>query len=219
MKIRMLVPAFALSMLVGCSFPSFNSPKGEESSRMNMEEAANRAEEILDGTMGAIEPPVTWGRGPSSEPICTDFKNDATGGGEVTRRRLALTIISAERRGSFLGVVERYWKKSGYTIKSVRNHPENPAIFASTSDGFGLSLEVGYKGQVFLDVGSPCVTKSEVSDPPADPHSSELPPNPNDPKDPMADGPWGLPYLTSDFWSAKPAPEPSGNSLPSTSSQ
>ncbi|MFI6943584.1 hypothetical protein ACIBI4_30335 [Streptomyces sp. NPDC050418] len=170
---------------------------------MNMQEAADRAETILTHIQNGIEPVVTWGRGPSSDPICTDFKNDATGKGQITRRKHVLTIISPERRGSFLGVVERSWKKAGYTITSVNADRRNPSMIATTPDGFRISLLVGYKGQVFLDVHSPCVTESNVADPPVDPGAESLPPNPHDPKDPLADGPWGLPYLKSPFWSAK----------------
>jgi hypothetical protein len=86
---------------------------------MNMQEAADHAEGIIDAILKAINPSVEVMRGPSSDSSCTDFKNDGTGTGSVTRRRYVMTIISDERRGSFLGVVERYWKKHGYKITSV----------------------------------------------------------------------------------------------------
>ncbi|MEV6261283.1 hypothetical protein AB0M42_11100 [Streptomyces sp. NPDC051784] len=75
-----------------------------------------------------------------------------------------MTIVSPERRGSFLGVVDRYWRKSGYRMKSINNDPDVPAIFAQTKDGFGVSLIVGGEGQVFFEVDSPCVEKSEVAE-------------------------------------------------------
>ncbi|MFD0393540.1 hypothetical protein ACFQ3Z_17920 [Streptomyces nogalater] len=81
---------------------------------------------MLDAMVKVIHPPVEAAPGPSSEAICPDFKNDSTGTGQVTRRRYVMTIISSERRGNFLGVVERYWKKLGYTITSVRDHKEMP---------------------------------------------------------------------------------------------
>ncbi|MFJ3934717.1 hypothetical protein [Streptomyces sp. NPDC090029] len=183
---------------------------------MDMQEAADRAEVILTEVEGGINPPVIWGRGPSSDPICTDWKNDSTGTGHVTRRKQALTIISAERRGSFLGLIERHWKASGYEITSVDTDEKFPAMFASTPDGFRLALAIGDKGQAFLDVSSPCVTESEVSDPPPIPRDTPLPPNPNDPEDPTSDEPFGLPYLKSDFWSAttpisSPTPSAAGS--------
>lgn len=162
---------------------------------MNMQEAGDRAEKILDRTFGAIRPPVEAMRGPSDDPVCTDFKNDSTGTGQITRRRLVMTIISAERRGSFLGVVERAWKKHGYEITSVRNHPEMPAIYASTPEGFQVRVQFGYKGQADFVVDSPCVTESQVTEPPRTPF---------DPHSPAAKG---LPYIHSDFWSA-PSPVP-----------
>ncbi|WP_249401195.1 hypothetical protein [Streptomyces sp. PKU-MA01144] len=199
MKHRMLVLAFAVFPLSGCGLISDGdaAPKGRTQS-MNMQEAGEWAERILDGTFGAIKPSVEVQRGPSSDPICTDFKNDSTGTGQVTRRRYVMTIISDERRGSFLGVVERHWKKDGYVITTVRKHKENPAIFATSPEGFQVVLEFGYRGQASVDVTSPCVTESEVTEPPR---------QPIDPGSPAAEG---FPYIRSDFWSAEtPAPTPS----------
>ena len=101
---------------------------------MNMQEAADHAEGIIDATLKAIDPSVEVMRGPSSDSNCTDFKSAGTGTGSVTRRRYVMTIISDERRGGFLGVVERYWKKHGYKITSVRNSTDMPAIFAVDPD-------------------------------------------------------------------------------------
>lgn len=158
---------------------------------MNMQEAAEHAEGILDATLKAIDPSVEAMRGPSSDSKCTDFKNDGTGTGSVTRRRYVMTVISAERRGSFLGIVERYWKKQGYKITSVRNSADMPAVFATAPDGFEVSLEFGYKGQAGFHVVSPCVAESKVTE------ASRKPLEPGSPESK------GLPYIHSDFWSAR----------------
>ncbi|MEU6633631.1 hypothetical protein ABZ905_35915 [Streptomyces parvus] len=74
----------------------------------------------------------------------------------------------------------------------INNDVDVPAIYASTPDGFQVSLILADKGQVHFDVDSPCVRRSEVarSTSPAtaflDP-SAELIPRPN---------------IHSDFWSA-----------------
>ncbi len=203
MRFPLAVPICALLAVAGCGLLPQKSPDKGGQPNMNMQQAADRAEQLLKETGEAIKPPVTWGRGPSSDPICTDFKNDGTGTGQVMRRMQVLTVISEKRVGNFLGLLERSWKERGYTITNVRDHPKNPAIYASSPDGFAVSVVIGFKGQAFLEVGSPCVTESKVADPPPIPRTSELPPNPHDPKDPMADGPWGLPYLDSPFWSAE----------------
>ncbi|MFD8391633.1 hypothetical protein ACFV2N_21170 [Streptomyces sp. NPDC059680] len=158
---------------------------------MNMQEAADHAEGIIDATLKAINPSVEVMQGPSSDSSCTDFKNDSAGRGSVARRRYVMTIISAERRGSFLGVVERYWKKEGYEITSVRNSAAMPAIFASAPDGFEVSLEFGYKGQAGFHVTSPCVDESQVTE------------VPRKPLDPNSAESTGLPYVHSEFWSAR----------------
>ncbi|MFD7226560.1 hypothetical protein [Streptomyces sp. NPDC059881] len=194
MKHRMLAVALAVAVVSGCGLIGDG-----DAEQMNMQEAGDRAEQMLDGIFGAIKPSVETQRGPSSDPICADFKNDSTGTGQVTRRRHVMTIISAERRGNFLGVVERYWKKNGYEITAVRKHKDSPAIFATTPEGFQVTLQFGFKGQAHFSVGSPCVTESEVTEPPGKPIA---------PDSPEAKG---LPYIRSDFWSAgAPAPSASG---------
>ncbi|MCT7355117.1 hypothetical protein N4P33_23615 [Streptomyces sp. 15-116A] len=182
--------ASAALAISGCGLIGDAGNESKRETNVNMQEAGDRAEQILDGTLAGIKPAVEARRGPSSDPICTDFKGDGTGTGSVTRRRYVMTIISDERRGSFLGVVERQWKKKGYEITTVREHKEMPAIFASTPEGFRISLEFGYKGQAFLDATSPCVAESRVTE------------APREPLDPNSEASKRLPYIRSDFWSA-----------------
>lgn len=199
MKHRMLAFALTVAVVSGCGLidGGDSAPKGRKQS-MNMQEAGDQAEQMLDRIFGAIKPSVETQRGPSSDSICPDFKNDSTGTGSIIRRRHVMTIISDERRGSFLGVVQRHWQKDGYEITAVRKDKENPAIFATGPEGFRFSLEFGYKGQAHFSVASPCVTESEVTEPPREPL---------DPSSPAAEG---FPYIRSDFWSAEtPAPTPS----------
>ncbi|MFI9254130.1 hypothetical protein [Streptomyces sp. NPDC053069] len=177
--------------LIGGSGSEGRKADAPKETNMNMQEAADHAEGIIDATLKAINPSVEVMRGPSSDSSCRDFRNDGTGAGSVTRRRYVMTVISAERRGSFLGVVERYWKKEGYKITSVRKSADMPAIFATASDGFEVSLEFGYKGQAGFRVNSPCVDASKVTEAPRKP----LDPNSAESK--------GLPYVHSDFWSAR----------------
>ncbi|MER7624009.1 hypothetical protein [Streptomyces sp. NPDC126503] len=156
---------------------------------MNMQDAAERADAMLDATLRAIVPEVQWDHDTWTSGSCT-----------VTRRRTVTTIISEERRGNFLGVIERFWKKSGYEITSVNPSKDMPGIFARTSDHFQLTVEVGYKGQAFFDVVTPCVGKSDVAEPASRPNGPAHPP-----------GHIPTPNVRSDFWSATtPAPSASG---------
>nr|WP_330166861.1 hypothetical protein [Streptomyces huasconensis] len=126
---------------------------------MNMQEAAERADAMLDATFSAIKPEVNWAHGPTTAGSC-----------DVSRRRTVMTIISKERRGSFLGVIERHWRSHGFRITEVNKSEKFPAIFAKTRDGFGISLTIGGGGQAFFEVATPCVTESEVADPTAKPN-------------------------------------------------
>ncbi|MFE9697602.1 hypothetical protein [Streptomyces sp. NPDC006270] len=148
---------------------------------MDMQDAAERADAMLDSVLAEIEPSLHWVHGPTTTGSCT-----------VTRRRTVMTVVSAQRRGSLLGVVDRFWRKSGYRVTAINSHVDAPAIYVKTQDAFLVSMTVADKGQVHFDVDSPCVRRSEVADStsPAtaflDP-GAQLIPRPN---------------IHSDFWSA-----------------
>ncbi|MCQ1576463.1 hypothetical protein NNW97_05960 [Streptomyces parvus] len=176
----MMLPLRTLALALAAGMMSMGCAKQEES-RLDMQAAAVRSDAILDAVLQGIHPEVRWAHGFTSTGMC-----------EVTRRRVVMTNISAERRGGFLGVVDRFWRKSGYEMTAVNNSVEFPAIYARTIDGYRLSLRIGGEGQAFFQVDTPCVRNSEVarSTSPAtaflDP-GAELIPRPN---------------IHSDFWSA-----------------
>ncbi|MFE6978010.1 hypothetical protein [Streptomyces sp. NPDC057682] len=161
---------------------------------MDMQQAAERADGLLDEVLAEIRPEVQWVHGPTTTGSC-----------DVTRRRTVMTIVSAQRRGSLLGIVDRFWSKGSYRIKAINDDVDVPAVFAQTKDGFGVSLIVGGEGQVFFEVDTPCVRESEVADPVAEPSGpsyagSEVIPRPN---------------IHSDFWSANtPPPAPNDRISP-----
>ncbi|MFE4639931.1 hypothetical protein [Streptomyces sp. NPDC056730] len=156
---------------------------------MNLQEAAERADGILDSTFRAIEPEVRWTHGETTAGSC-----------DVTRRRAVMTAISEARRGSFLGVVERYWRQSDYVIKSVNSSVKFPAIYAQSADGFGISLSIGGEGQAFFEVDSPCVQESPVAAPASRPNGPDY-----------SGGPIPRPDVHDEFWSSN-APLPTSSS-------
>ncbi|MFB6874787.1 hypothetical protein [Streptomyces sp. NPDC056323] len=166
-------------LLAGCGV---SGDPAEREVKMNMQEAAVRADEILDETFAAIKPSVHWTHGQSTEGNC-----------DVQRRRAVMTIISEERRGSFLGVVERYWESQGYKQISV-NKSKSPAMYYRTPDEFNVRVLVGSNGQAFFEVATPCVNHSKVSPPKAE----TVGPNYAGKRIPFPD-------VKSDFWSGKSA--------------
>ncbi|MFF6995815.1 hypothetical protein ACFY93_12785 [Streptomyces sp. NPDC008313] len=164
-------------LLTGCG-TSEQSTEGKP--KMNMQEAAEHADKMLDGTFAAIKPAVHWTHGETTEGSC-----------DVSRRRAVMTIISPERRGSFLGVVERYWKAEGYRQLGVNRSTKSPATYFETPDQFRVRLLIGGNGQAFFEVATPCVTKSSVSPPTAE----TVGPN-------YAGGSIPDPNVRSDFWSS-----------------
>ncbi|OLZ60738.1 hypothetical protein AV521_44800 [Streptomyces sp. IMTB 2501] len=157
---------------------------------MNMQEAAEHADKILDGTFAAIKPTVHWTHGESTQGSC-----------DVSRRRAVMTVISEARRGSFLGVVERYWKSQGYNQIGANRSMKSPAMYFQTPDEFNVRLLIGDNGQAFFEVATPCVEKSSVSPP----TSKTIGPN-------YAGKPIPDPNIHSDFWSSGgPSSSPSGS--------
>ncbi|GGR76870.1 hypothetical protein GCM10010284_07280 [Streptomyces rubiginosohelvolus] len=111
-----------------------------------------------------------------------------------------MTVVSEQRRGNFLGVVERFWKANDYRIDMVNPSKEMPEIIATSEDGFGISVMFGHKGQAFFEVTSPCVDESKVAPPTkvanGRTYEGEIP----------------TPNVRSDFWSAEsPGPGPTAS--------
>lgn len=190
MKARLAAAAVLALLATGCgltgssgsSGTSGSSGSGEERKApdMNMQEAAERADTLLIDTINSIKPPVMWAYG-----ISTD------GGCEVSRRISVTTVISPERRGSFLGVVERQWETSGFTHRGTNKSEKTPATYFLTPDGFQIRVLFGYQGQAHFEVATPCVEKSDVEPPKQVPGG------------PTYDGKKApLPSEKSDFWSA-----------------
>ncbi|CAM5256012.1 hypothetical protein SXANM310S_02435 [Streptomyces xanthochromogenes] len=178
------IVALAGALLAGCgSIEESASPK--KGPAMNMQEAAERADAMLDATFAAIKPEVHW-----------SHNTTTTGSCDVTRRRMVMTIVSAQRRGNFLGLIERFWKQNGYAIKSVNPDKQMPAIFAQSQDGFAITVTVGAKGNVDFKVDTPCVAESSVAEPTSRPNGPSY-------KDTW---PLPLPNVHSDFWSATTSP-------------
>ncbi|MEU9608824.1 hypothetical protein [Streptomyces sp. NPDC048057] len=167
-----------------------NEPK-EPVMDITMKEVAEKADVMLDATLAAFVPEVEWTHSASITGECN-----------VIRNRTVMTIISEERRGNFLGMTERFWKKSGYEITSVNPDKRHPAIFALSPEGLSIRLTIGDKGQAFFEVRTPCVKPSDVPPPASDSNGEDYSHN-------------GAPYpnVRSDFWSAGgpavPAPSPS----------
>lgn len=157
---------------------------------MDMQGAAERADAMFYATVAAIKPEIEW-----------VHDSTTTGSCDVTRYWTVMTEVSEQRRGNFLGVVERYWKASDYQIEMVNPSKEMPEIIATSPDGFGISVLIGYKGQAFFEATSPCVEESKVAAPKkvanGRAYEGEIP----------------TPNVRSDFWSAEtPVPDPAPSS-------
>lgn len=181
--------AVAGALFAGCGLSGGTKDGRGAVAGMDMQGAAERADGMFYATVGEIKPEIEW-----------VHYTTTTGSCDVTRYWTVMTVISEQRRGNFLGVVERSWKASGYRIDLVNPSKDMPTIIATSPDGFGVQVDFGYKGQAFFEVTSPCVDESKVAAPAKAANGRTYegePPTPN---------------VRSDFWSAEtpvPGPTPS----------
>ncbi|WCD87910.1 hypothetical protein KPP03845_104311 [Streptomyces xanthophaeus] len=191
-----------MALAVGCGPGAADGTTKKEKTTMNMQQGAERADAILQETLGAVKPELLWNHGSSGDAGCTNAVGGATGTGAANRSILILTIVSPQRRGALLGIIERAWKDRGYTITSVNPSETFPAIFASTPDGYSLSVEVAGEGQFFLEAATPCLTDHPVQEPTSKPNT------------PVRTTPYPQrPDVQDEFWSAT-TPLPSGSPTP-----
>ncbi|MFE5856936.1 hypothetical protein ACFQ61_27455 [Streptomyces sp. NPDC056500] len=195
--------AVVLAMsLAGCGFVGVSDGEGsgkDKVSKISLQEAAEQADAIIMGTMSSVRPAVNWVHDAPTESGCDSYTVDGKETGSATRRVAVMTVVSEARRGSLLGVIERYWKEKGYKITGVNRNKTFPAIYASTPEDFRLVAMVGKKGQFFFGITTPCFITSDVEAP-------KTPPNGTPFEGPVVPDP----YVRSDFWSATTA-------IPSTS--
>ncbi|MFD5622731.1 hypothetical protein [Streptomyces yangpuensis] len=163
---RAVAALIALAGLVAGCGPGTDDGSAEGRRTMHLQQGAEHADAILQETLGSVRPELKWNHGPGGSAGCTKgVAGAATGTGAADRIVTIMTIVSEQRRGSLLGVIERTWKDRGYTITNVNRSPKFPAVFASTPDGYSLSVEVGGEGQFFLKAATPCLRDTDVQQP------------------------------------------------------
>ncbi|MEV7776700.1 hypothetical protein [Kitasatospora sp. NPDC088351] len=154
--------------------------------------AAERCEALLRDTLDGVRPEPAWRHGVARAgarlPMPGAGPDDADVHWYVTRSRDIVTIVSAARRGALVGMVERHWRRCGWTVTSVNVGRELPGVAAVTPDGYQLALVFGDLGQAGLTAGSPGVARSEWV---PYPHGV-----------PVAPGGAPLPDVCCPFWSA-----------------
>lgn len=165
--------------------------KGRRAPTMDMRQAGQRAEEILDSTLAAIRPPVKWAYGAPVEAACSTGLNEQTGTTAVTRSRNILTAVSGQRRDNLLGLVQRYWERQDFRVVNVNSDKDMPRIRARNADGFTVSLDVGSIGNVSISAGLSCAENSAMTYP------KGTPGHPGGPKAEKL-----RPRERSDFWSS-----------------
>ncbi|WP_274030997.1 hypothetical protein [Streptomyces sp. MMBL 11-1] len=173
-------------VLSGCGSEDGSAHEGGVSTGkergMDMQEAAEQSDAMLDAVLKGIDPDVRWAHGPTTTRACG-----------VTRRRAVMTVISPGLRQTFLDRAESFWRKNDYRIKAVNKDEKFPAVYAVTKSGFGVSVSFRGKGQAFLEADSPCVKESKVAAPTTEPNGPAY-------KDVY---PLPRPNVRSDFWSGE----------------
>ncbi|MFJ1923629.1 hypothetical protein [Streptomyces sp. NPDC088131] len=163
-SVRLLESVLLVVVLAACQ-----SKAKQEEPAMDMQQAGQRSEAILDGTMAAIHPSVNWARGTPTESACSTGLNRPTGTTTVVRSRNILTVVSEQRRGELVEQVRRYWEQQGFRDFDVDHDKRMPQIRATTADELVVTLEVGSIGNVFITAGFGCAEDSDMTYPPGTP--------------------------------------------------
>ncbi|MFF9642664.1 hypothetical protein [Kitasatospora aureofaciens] len=152
-------------------------------------DAAEHCETLLRDTMGAVRPAPVW-----QETVPrAGMRLSAPGRREpevlwyVTRGRDVLTVVSPGRRRELAAMVERQWRRRGWTITSLNAGRDRPGVAATTREGSQLVLCFGEFGEIRLTASLLGVACSERV--PALPGAGE--------PDPAA-----LPHVHCSYWSA-----------------
>ncbi|MFH8380162.1 hypothetical protein ACH4E7_04365 [Kitasatospora sp. NPDC018058] len=119
-------------------------------------DAAERCETLLRETVDAVRPAPAWREAVSGTGVrLPPPGRESEPHWYVTRRRDLLTLVSPCRQGELVGVVERHWRRRGWTITSLTAGRDRPGVAAVTWDGYQLALGVGEFGAITLTAGSP----------------------------------------------------------------
>lgn len=146
---RGLIAVLLAATTAGCGLITESSSGEGSKSKMNLQEAADRADSILDNTFAAIKPSVEWTHNQTMAGECT-----------TDRSRSVMTIISPDKQGEFMKLVEDHWKDNGFKHRATSKDGE--LVHYLTPDGFQLSLKFGWKNQAHFEVTTPCVQESPV---------------------------------------------------------
>lgn len=135
-----------------------------------------------------------WSHDETLTTTCRDVANSETDNSQVSRVRVVLTVISAERRSAFVEDVLHQWKAQGFKASTVSVDNELPTASVKTGEGMTLSVEVMGTGQAQFRTSSGCVGTAGVQEPTIkangpDFTGREIP----------------RPYIKDDYWSL---PEP-----------
>ncbi|MDI3390411.1 hypothetical protein QIS99_30090 [Streptomyces sp. B-S-A8] len=179
MKMRLgFMVALLITTTTACSITNRSDTDEGSTSEMNLQEAADTADAILDDTFAAIDPPVEWTHNETMAGECS-----------TERSRSVMTVISRDKQREFMTTVEKHWKAQGFKYRASSRDGE--AVYYWTPDKFQVRLKFGWKNQAHFEVVTPCVKKTPVTHPTSrydslDYHGKERP----------------APNRHSDYWSS-----------------
>ncbi|MFG2904132.1 hypothetical protein ACGF13_03565 [Kitasatospora sp. NPDC048286] len=125
-------------------------------------DAAERCETLLQDTLDAVRPAPVWQGAPARAGARLPLPGrESELLWYVTRGRDLLTVVSLPRRAALADVVERHWRRRGWTITSLNADRDRPGVAATTPDGYRLALRFGESGEAGLTASSPGVARSE----------------------------------------------------------
>ncbi|MFC9236060.1 hypothetical protein ACFTZK_06290 [Streptomyces decoyicus] len=149
-KFSLVVAGVALASvcLGGCSFMRGDDP--EPTVKVN--QAVKRVDSVLDDTVQAVLPRLTWRDGPvRTTERRNSFTNTANGELTVGRTRHVRTKVAKQKLAELLKVVDKHWRRAGFKIGQA--HAEVPSLSGTAPDGCTVKFSVSGFGEVRFDAG------------------------------------------------------------------
>ena len=116
---------------------------------MNSTQAKSKAEHLLDDTLSAVQPKVTWQ--PDYAQAILNYRgidSDYDGTAQVLVTRDLFTSISTPKLTILVQAVAHRWKQRGYAVTVEHTSNGIPSAEADTPDGDHLSVDLVRAGAV-----------------------------------------------------------------------
>ncbi|MFF7632478.1 hypothetical protein ACFZB9_04905 [Kitasatospora sp. NPDC008050] len=143
----MLGTVLSVVLIGGCS-----STGSGRASVMEYTAARDLIDQVLNDTFDSVTPKLAW----EDDHFYLVPDTAGTGGdkdtGSAKRSRNVMTLVSPAKADLLITMVKDHWTARGYTVLPPARGAPPHVLYATTPQGYRLSLDASKAGVVFCDV-------------------------------------------------------------------